>query len=167
MSSKKMTGLKLFHNHMTIELLHPFFGFSPEAWRLTDLFRMEIFKAAAASGLEGLIFTYVWAFNMQEDRAYVDRICEIVEAGGGEVYFAELEADLETRLARNGTPHRLLHKPTKRNVEQSEKELLGSLDRYRLNSVPGEIDRPHYMRIDNSALSPEETARRIKANFRL
>jgi hypothetical protein len=26
----KVTGLKLFHNHMTIDLLEPLFGFSPE-----------------------------------------------------------------------------------------------------------------------------------------
>ena len=35
----KETGLKLFHNHMTIDLLEPLFGFSPEMWRLTHLFR--------------------------------------------------------------------------------------------------------------------------------
>lgn len=26
----KMTDLKLFHNHMTIDLLEPLYGFSPE-----------------------------------------------------------------------------------------------------------------------------------------
>ena len=40
----KKTSLKLFHNHMTIELLEPLFGFSSELWQLSDLFRYEIFK---------------------------------------------------------------------------------------------------------------------------
>ncbi|QHW34256.1 AAA family ATPase [Paenibacillus rhizovicinus] len=164
---EKITGLKLFHNHMTIELLHPFFGFSPETWRLSDLFRMEIFKAAAASGMDGLIFTYVWAFNQQGDWDYVDRVCTIIEEAGGEVYFVELEAELKARLARNRTPHRLQHKPTKRNVEQSEKNLLDSLDKHRLNSEPGEIEREHYLRIDNSGLSPEQAAHMIKTYFEL
>lgn len=41
---EKLSGLKLFHNHMTIELLHPFFGFDSETWRLSDLIRSEIFR---------------------------------------------------------------------------------------------------------------------------
>ena len=81
----KKTGLKLFHNHMTIELLEPLFGFSAEMWRLTDLFRMEIFKSAAVSEMEGLIFTYVWAFNQQEDWASVDKICRVYESKGADI----------------------------------------------------------------------------------
>lgn len=40
---ERITDLKLFHNHMTIDLLHPYFGFSSETWRLSDLIRSEIF----------------------------------------------------------------------------------------------------------------------------
>ena len=60
---EKITGLKLLHNHMTIELLEPFLGFSPEMWNLSSQFRTEIFKAVAKSEQKGLIFTYVWAFD--------------------------------------------------------------------------------------------------------
>ncbi|GFN34098.1 hypothetical protein PCURB6_43580 [Paenibacillus curdlanolyticus] len=67
----------MFHNHMTIELLAPYFQFNPEMWRLVDQFRQDIFEAAAASDMYGMIFTYVWAFDMQEDWDYVDRICKI------------------------------------------------------------------------------------------
>ena len=35
----KKTGLKLFHNHMTLEMLSPIFDFGEETWRLSDLFR--------------------------------------------------------------------------------------------------------------------------------
>ncbi len=34
----KITELKLLHNHMTIELLEPFFGFEPEMWKLSMTF---------------------------------------------------------------------------------------------------------------------------------
>jgi len=34
-----ITELKLFHNHMTIELLEPLFSFIPEMWELSTLFR--------------------------------------------------------------------------------------------------------------------------------
>ncbi|WP_219837892.1 AAA family ATPase [Paenibacillus sp. R14(2021)] len=163
---EKITGLKLFHNHMTIELLHPLFGFSSEAWRLTELFRTEIFKTVAASEMEGLIFTYVWAFNQQEDWDFVRKASEIFESQGGEVYLVELEADLEKRLERNRTPYRLEQKPTKRNVEHSEWELLRSLDTYRLNSDPGEVPGERYFRLNNSGLEPEQAARLIKAHFK-
>ncbi|MGI2326851.1 AAA family ATPase [Planococcus sp. YIM B11945] len=164
---EKMTGLKLFHNHMTIDLLYPFFGFSPEMWRLADLFRKEIFQTVAGSEVDGMIFTYVWTFDMQEDWDFVENTVEIFESQGDEVYFVELEADMEVRLERNKTGHRLEHKPTKRNIEESEKNLKESMKIHRLNSLDGEIKHSRYMRIDNTNLRPEETAEIIRTHFGL
>jgi hypothetical protein len=98
---QKITDLKLFHNHMTIDLLAPIFEFNDEMWRLVNLFRIEVFKSAATSDLSGLIFTFVWAFNQQKDWDYVASVCEIVESNGGTVYFVELQANLKERLKRN------------------------------------------------------------------
>lgn len=62
------TGMKLFHNHMTIELVSHFFSYGTETGkRLVHAFREQIFDAVAQSDLEGLIFTYLWAFDMQGD----------------------------------------------------------------------------------------------------
>jgi hypothetical protein len=163
----KITELKLFHNHMTIDLLEPFFGFTPEMWRLANLFRFEIFEAAAKSNMEGLIFTFVWAFNQQKDWEYVDRICEIFESNGGSVYLIELETELEVRLERNKSPNRLAHKPTKRNVEYSEAELKSSMKKHRLNSREGEIQRKNYVKLNNTHISAEEAAAWIKNQFSL
>lgn len=69
----KITDLKLLHNHMTIDLLEPFFGFEPEMWKLSTLFREEIFSAFAKSDRYGMIFTYVWTFDQQEDWDFVNR----------------------------------------------------------------------------------------------
>lgn len=42
---EKITELKLFHNHMTIELVNPFFDYgTKEGKRLVGLFRQEISK---------------------------------------------------------------------------------------------------------------------------
>lgn len=164
---QKITELKLFHNHMTIDLLAPIFGFNPEMWRLVNLFRKEIFESVAKSDLKGLIFTYVWGFDLQNDWDYVNEVCEIFESRGGTVYFVELEADLEERIERNKSPHRLEHKPTKRNVEWSEKELKETMDKHRLNSYEGEITSGQYIRINNNNLSPEEVAKIIKEKFNL
>ncbi|MDM5327130.1 AAA family ATPase [Neobacillus sp. CF12] len=164
----KLTGLKLFHNHMTIEMVTPIFDFgTKEGQRLVTLFRKEIFEAAAKSNLEGLIFTYVWAFNHPSDWNYVNEVCEIFESRGGTVYFVELEADLNERLERNKSPHRLEHKPTKRNIEWSENNLKKSLEKYRLNSLEGEITKEEYIRINNTNMSAEEVAKAIKDKFQL
>jgi len=79
-SLEEITDLKLFHNHMTIELLHPYFGFGADTWRLSELFRTEIFETVAKSGMSGIIFTYVWGFDLQADWDFVDKICRIFES---------------------------------------------------------------------------------------
>ncbi|WP_409292877.1 AAA family ATPase [Peribacillus sp. SCS-37] len=162
---EKITGLKLFHNHMTIELLEPLFGFSPEMWNLSNLFRKEIFKAVAKSEQEGLIFTYVWAFDQQEDWDFVDKVCEIFESKGASIYFVELEADFDERLERNKSPHRLEHKPTKRNIDWSESELKDTMKKHRLNSHKGEIKKENYIKINNTNLSSIEVATKISERF--
>jgi AAA domain len=164
---EKATELKLFHNHMTIELLQPFFGFTDEMWRLSTLMREEIFEAFAKSDQEGMIFTFMWAFNEQEDWDWVEKVEAIFESKGSEVYFVELESDLEVRLERNKTENRLHHKPSKRNLEDSEKRLLASWERLRLNSYEGEIEREHYLKINNTSLTPKKTAKIIIERFNL
>ncbi|MBO1510087.1 AAA family ATPase [Metabacillus bambusae] len=165
---EKITDLKLFHNHMTIELVHPFFDFGTKPFhRLVNLFRQEIFEEVAKSDLYGIIFTYVWAFDQKADWDFVNHICSIFKSRGGEIYFIEIIADFEERLIRNKTPHRLEHKPTKRNIEHSEHNLRVTMDQHRLTSLEGEITRNNYIKIDNTNLSAEEVARIIKEKFEL
>ncbi|UOE62941.1 shikimate kinase [Priestia filamentosa] len=163
----KITDLKLFHNHMTIDLLASLFGFSPEMWKLSNIFRKEIFSSFALSDQYGMIFTYVWAFNQKEDWENVEKMCSIFSSKGAEIYFVELEAGVEERLKRNKTPYRLEQKPTKRNVKQSERNLLRTMDRFRLNSERGEIDKENYIRINNENLQAEVVAKMIKERFAL
>jgi len=163
----KRTELKLFHNHMTLEMLSPIFGFGPETWRLSTLFRFEIFKAVADSDLEGMIFTFVWAFNEKEDWEFVESLCRIFDAKGGDLYFVELEANLDERLERNKTPNRLEHKPSKRDIEWSDNELKTSMDQYRLNSLEGEMNKKNYIKINNTDKSAEEVSNIIKDTFDL
>ena len=94
-------------------------------------------------------------------------LCDIFEKEGGEVYFAELYADLDVRLKRNKTQNRLDHKPIKKDLEWSEKNLLNSMDKFRMTSQEGEITRENYIKIDNSNLSAEDTAKIIKDRFNL
>lgn len=165
---EKITELKLFHNHMTIELVLPFFDYGTESFkRLVNLFRREIFEEVSKSDLYGIIFTYVWALDQQSDWNYIGKICNIFESKGGEVYFVELEADFETRLERNKSPHRLAHKPSKRNIEQSEQHLIDTMEKYRFNTLEGEIQKKNYLKINNTNLGAEKVAQIIKEKFQL
>ena len=91
----KITGLRLFHNHMTIELVSKFFSYGTDAGkRLVHSFRQQIFDEVLNSDLEGLIFTFVWAFNSRGDWDYINDLIEKFRAKGSEIYLVELEADL-------------------------------------------------------------------------
>ena len=77
------TGLRLFHNHQTIELVLPFFAFGSAAFRrLVGEFRRRIFEEVAQSDLKGLIFTYVWAFDQPQDAQFVEGLAEIFRRRG-------------------------------------------------------------------------------------
>lgn len=164
----KITELKLFHNHMTIDLVANFFDYgTPQAKRLVNLFRQEIFEEVSKSDLDGMIFTYVWAFDQQADWDYVDSVCNLFETRGSEVYFVELEADFDVRIERNKTPNRLANKPTKRDIHRSEAIFRYTEEKYRLNSFEGEIQKNNYLRINNTDVPPEEAAKLIKGYFSL
>lgn len=163
---EKLTGFPLFHNHTTIELVHPFVSYgTPAGRKLVNGVRELFFKAFAESGGAGYILTFVWAFSEPGERAYIDHVRRIFEEKGAELSWVELEAGIETRLKRNRTENRLLHKPSKRDLEFSERNVAASHETYRLNSLPGEMPEENYLRIDNTDLSAEEVARMIYERF--
>ena len=164
----KITDMKLFHNHMTIDLVSHFFDYSTdEGKRLVNLFRQEIFEEVSKSNLYGMIFTYVWMFNLKSDWDYVKQLSQLFESRWGTVYYVELEADLEERLERNKTPNRLEHKPKKRDIEWSENDLKRTMEKHRLNSLEGEIKFQNYIKINNTNISAEEVAKIVKERFHL
>ena len=161
----KITGLRLFHNHMTIEPVLEIFGsfHGPAIKRLREV----IFEEFAKTDNYGMIFTFMWAFDMQSDWDYHDWVCSIFEPYGTEFYYVELVADQQTRLQRNGTENRLRHKASKRDVEASNARLLRDNENHRLESYPGELPFENYVKIDNTHLAPEQVAAIIKERFAL
>ena len=162
------TELKLFHNHMSLELVNQFFDFGTPAFRRLDrLIRFGIFEEVAKSNLAGLVFTFIWDFNSPEDQDYLEEIAHIFEQEGGNVYFVELRSELNVRLQRNRTPNRLEHKASKRDVDFSEKLLLNHEEEFRMNSYPDELPEKSILRIDNTHKSPEEVAMQIMKHYSL
>lgn len=161
----KITGLRLFHNHMTIEPVLEIFG--QYNGKAIDRLRSVVFEEFAKTDHYGMIFTYMWAFDQQEDWDYVEQVKNIFKPYGTEFYYVELVAPREVRLERNKTENRLLNKASKRDVELSNQRLLSDDARYRLESMDGEIPFENYMKIDNSNLEPAVVAQMIKERFGL
>ena len=161
----KQTGLRLFHNHMTIEPVLEIFG----EFHTDVILQMRevIFREFAKSDHYGMIHTVMWAFDEPEDWEYMRHVVEIFEKQGAEIYCVELVAPLEVRLQRNETENRLQHKPSKRDLAASRERVIAMDQRHRFVSEPGEIPFENYMRIDNSDLEPEAVATMIKERFDL
>ena len=164
----KITNLKLLHNHMTIEVLTKIFDYSRDSFRkLNEEFRMQIFKEFAKSEEDGIICTTTWDFDDKEEWNRIYKYIQIFKDNNAEIYIVELEANLEERLKRNKMENRLLNKPSKRNLEWSEKDLLKSVEKYRFNSKENEIKEKNYLRIDNTNLNANVVAEMIKNRFKL
>ena len=161
----KQTGLRLFHNHMMIEPVLDIFG----AFRgdVIQKLREVVFHEFAKSDNEGMIFTFMWAFDMPSDWEYIAHVAEIFEEQNATIYYVELIAPQEVRLQRNESPNRLAHKASKRDLEASRQRLLRDDANYRCVSLPGEIPFENYLRIENAEISAEQAASMIKAHFGL
>ena len=94
----RLTGLKLFHAHLTVDLVEAIFPRgTPSFHKLVWDIRYAVFAEAAQAHLDGLIFTTVYG----RDRAqFIARCMEVVEPFGGEVCFVHVHCQAETLRQR-------------------------------------------------------------------
>jgi hypothetical protein len=163
----KITELRLFHNHMSIELTRKLFAHSEKEWSvLNETIRKTVFELFAKGDFPGLIFTYMCAFDLQEELDYVTNIIDLFKSNGANCCVVELCADFEERLVRNKSENRLLHKQSKRDLAWSEGEMRKTSEKYRLNSYDGEsLPFENYIKINNTTLAPDEVAKMIQTHF--
>ncbi len=161
----KITDLRLFHNHMTIEPVLEIFGYYDE--NIIRRLRYAVFEEFAKSDNYGMIFTCMWAFDCRDDWEFIENVVKIFEPYGTEFYCVELVASREVRLERNSTENRLKNKASKRDVEASNQRLIRDDENWRLESYDGEIPFENYIKIDNTNLSPDVVAGMIKEKFEL
>ena len=165
----KITDLRLFHNHMSIELSIKLFDFGTPGYRaLNETIRKTVFEQFATGDLPGLIFTYMMDFDEPEEFAYLNKIINLFRKNGADCHVVELCADFEERIARNKSENRLAHKESKRDLAWSEREMRHTQATHRLNSREGEIlPFESYIKIDNTNLAPDEVAKMIKERFEI
>ena len=166
-SLRDKIGYSLMVNHDSIEVSNKIFERGSNAQKeLNKLIRENAFQTAIKYDTD-MIFTFVTAYDYQGDIDYLNNLRTMFEATGGSFYFVELSADLQTRLERNVTPHRLESKYSKNDIERSTRDLLDTIEKYRLNSNEDETICPNHLKINNTSLSPEKVANIIIERFNL
>ncbi len=164
----KITGFRLFHNHMPIELSRKLFApnETEEFETLNNIIRQSVFEMFATRDLPSLIYTNLCAFDDPDNISYLMDVIHLFQSNGANCYVVELCADFDVRLIRNKSENRLLHKESKRNLEWSEAEMRATSKEWRLNSYEGEeLPFKNYLKIDNTDISPDEVAKMIVEHF--
>ena len=158
----KLTGATLFFNHQSIDFaLEIYQDFTEEMWEFVRGMTFS-FLGASARNQRYVILTDVIDFSNQYQLLYLKQIQDLLDDYNQEILFVELETSLEERLRRNQTENRLKHKPLKRHIEVSEREILETAETLQLNSQHQPNELHHYFKINNTNLSAEEVAKQIQ-----
>jgi len=153
----ELTGMPLFHNHLTVNALRPVFAFgSPPFVEASRKVRQAVFDVAAGAGIS-LIFTNNSAWSGPDPRARFEDAAEsyrrIMESHGGRTVFVRLTASASALEERVANESRRAHDKL--------------LDVVRLRELLAELDpsplHPDDLTLDTGQLGPEESARAIMA----
>lgn len=146
----KISGLPLFHNHLSKDLVDSVFTQS-KRMDLIDEIRFSFFKTASEQNL-GLIFTFVYAKDV--DDHFMDQVVNIAKSNNTPLYFIQLtcsESVLKVRLEDETR--------SKYNKLRDFSLLQETMKSYDLIN-PYTTDQNHLI-IDTTNLKPEETAEQI------
>ncbi len=147
-----LTGFKLFHNHLTVDLVTSVFEFGSEPFvALREKIWLEVFGEAVKAQLTALIFSFAYDATVRD--TFIGKAQCLVESSGGEVLFVELTCareELERRLTN----------PSRQSFGK-----LTSLELFRELKDAGAFVDPgipsHRVVVDITTLAPPEAARLI------
>lgn len=148
---ESLTGIRLFHNHLTVDLLHSVFDFGSVPFvELREEIWLSVFDKAARHGTS-LIFTFNPERTVRPD--FPERAVSTVEADQGRVLFVSLtcpEYEIERRIS---------------SPSRSEFGKLDSKERYLELRGQGAFEFPAMpvdLELDTESLSPADSARRVQ-----
>ncbi len=150
----RLTGYKLFHNHLTVDLVGSLFPFGSEPF---VLLREKIWLAAFAEAAKenlSLIFTFNPERTVREQ--FIQDAINVVESAGGKIVFVELtcaQDELERRI----------QEPSRREFGK-----LRSVEQYRNLKAAGAFQFPRLpagLTFDTTNRSAVDTAKLISKSL--
>ena len=153
-----LTGFKLFHNHLTVDLVYSIFDFkTPPFVELRHKIWMMALKKAKDERVGGIIFTFAPEESVPDD--FIPGLISEIEDGQNPIYFVELTCDREELKERIVNPSRRRYSKAN-NPEDIEKfHHLGHL-------IPEAIRNKRFL-IDNTDLGPKVVAEMICDQFQI
>jgi hypothetical protein len=146
-----LTGFRLFHNHLTVDLVSSLFSFGSEPFiLLREQIWLAVFAEAARNNVS-LIFTFNPERTVRE--GFIQETIDVVHASGGQVTFVALtcaEDELERRIG---------------DASRKEFGKLASVEQYRSLKDAGAFQfpkLPNGLSVDTTNHSPADSARLIR-----
>jgi chloramphenicol 3-O-phosphotransferase len=146
----RLTGFRLFHNHLTVDLVSSLFPFGSEPFiLLREQIWLATFAEAARQNLS-IIFTFNPERTVRE--RFIQDAIEVVQAEKGQVVFVELtcaEEELERRME---------------DASRKEFGKLASIEQYRSLKASGAFEfakLPEGLSVDTTNRSPADSAQLI------
>ena len=153
-----LTGLRLFHNHLAVDLVLSLFEFGSQPFvQLRERIWLDTFAQACDAKLDGLIFTFAFEKTVREE--FVPNVVKLVESQGSEVVFVNLyceAAELERRLT---------------DPARGKFGKLTSLELFRQLNSNGTFDTPDNVpdriSVDITNITPLDAAQKIATELNL
>jgi hypothetical protein len=147
----RITGLRFFHNHLTVDAVTAVFDFGSEPFvRLREQIWLSVFREAAQCHAS-LIFTFTPERTVRA--SFIADTLEAVASAGGRVLFVELTCPVDELERRIG------------HASRAQFGKLRSLDLFRELTRTGAFEYPKLpdsgLSIDTSQTSPTQAAARI------
>lgn len=153
----KLTGFKLFHNHVSIQFVQSIFEFGTGPfWRLINKYRLEMIVEATKAGID-TIFTFV--YSKGGDDKFVKRVVQKVRTHGGQVYFVRLHCERGELVRRVKAGQR------RKMGKVATKKILNDL--FQKYSLDSEIPFQDSLTIDTTNRTPTSAAKSIARRYRL
>lgn len=152
-----ITGYKLFHNHLTVDLVSSLYEWgSPKYWEYLRSIREQLLANLAKDNVD-IIFTYVYAAG--EDEEVMERMFKKVEKNGGDVLLVQLTTSVEK------LKERIVAEDRRQFKKMHKTESLESwISQYKLfEAYPNRQN----LVVDNSNMTPTEVANLIVEKYKL
>ena len=153
----KLTGYKIFHNHLTVDLLTTIIPFGEgDFFKLSDKLRSDMYRLAVKNNVS-LISTF--CYDKNTDKKFIDNMVKAYRNRQGQVHFVKLECHKDTLFKRVKHPSKKQYKKVK-----TKKSLHACFKKYDLFNT---MHKYKSLIIDNTRMSAKKTAQKIKEHYKL